>query len=118
MREEIGSHNVLDKLNLSNHSRASHARIPMPGSTWRAAPSPPPGSAGFLGGNRRFLTKKLWGAANERPYFHHGLYTTLRETTLAHSGEALASRQAFVALTDDERDPVIEFLKSLQVLPP
>jgi hypothetical protein len=33
----------------------------------------PGGSPEFFGGNRRFLTKKLWGAANERPYFHHGL---------------------------------------------
>lgn len=78
----------------------------------------PGGSPAFLGGNRQFLTKKLWGAANERPYFHHGLFTTLREATLAHAGEALASRQAFDALSDDEQDRIIEFLKSLQVLPP
>lgn len=78
----------------------------------------PGGSPGFLGGNRTFLTKKLWGAANERPYFHHGLFTTLREATLAHAGEAVASRTAFQALTGDEQDRVIEFLKSLQVLPP
>ena len=78
----------------------------------------PAGSPAFFAGNRRFLTKKLWGAANERPYFHHGLFTTLREATLAHSGEALASRQAFEALTADERDQVIEFLKSLQIAAP
>lgn len=78
----------------------------------------PAGSSGFTGGNRRFLTKKLWGAANERPYFHHGLFTTLREATLAHDGEALAARMAFQALTAADQDRVIEFLKSLQVLPP
>lgn len=78
----------------------------------------PAGSPGFLGGNRQFLTKKLWGAANERPYFHHGLFTTLREATLAHAGEALASSQAFKALSEDDQDRIIEFLKSLQVLPP
>lgn len=78
----------------------------------------PAGSPEFLGGNRRFLTKKLWGAANERPYFHHGLFTTLREATLAHAGEALLSRQAFEALGEGEQDRIIEFLKSLQVLPP
>lgn len=75
------------------------------------------GSPAFLGGNRRFLTKKLWGAANERPYFHHGKFTTLRAATLAHAGEAQTSRDAFVALTDTQQDSVIEFLKSLQVLP-
>jgi hypothetical protein len=60
----------------------------------------------------------LWGAANEPPFFHHGLFTTLRQSVLAHSGEALESRRAFEALTAGERDAVIEFLKTLQVLPP
>jgi hypothetical protein len=78
----------------------------------------PGGSPEFLGGNRMFLTKKLWGAANERPYFHHGLFTTLREAVHAHDGEALDTRMAFEALTVDEQNHVIEFLKSLQVLPP
>ena len=33
----------------------------------------------FVAGNRKFLTKRLWGCANEPPYFHHGLFTTLRQ---------------------------------------
>jgi hypothetical protein len=78
----------------------------------------PAGSAAFLAGNRRFLTKKLWGAANERPYFHHGLFTTLREATLAHAGEADYTRVAFEQLTPNDQDRIIEFLKSLQVAPP
>jgi CxxC motif-containing protein (DUF1111 family) len=78
----------------------------------------PPGSAAFFRGNAFFLTRKLWGTANEPPFFHHGLYTTLREAVLAHGGEAARSRAAFNALGEDERDDVIEFLKSLQVLPP
>ncbi len=76
------------------------------------------GSEAFLGGNSRFLTKKLWGAANERPYFHHGKLTTLRQATLAHHGEAEWSRTNFTALSSRDQDRVIEFLKSLQVLPP
>ncbi|MFN8062299.1 MAG: di-heme oxidoredictase family protein [Vicinamibacterales bacterium] len=78
----------------------------------------PAGSAGFFAGNSRFLTRKLWGAANEPPYFHHGLYTTMRQAVHAHAGEALASRQAFEALAPRDRDALIEFLKTLQVLPP
>ena len=78
----------------------------------------PGGSEGFLGGNSRFLTKKLWGAANERPYFHHGRFTTLREATLAHFGEADWTRRRFLALRNVDQDRVIEFLKSLQVLSP
>jgi len=77
----------------------------------------PAGSPGFFAGNTRFLTRKLWGVANEPPYFHHGKYTTLREAVEAHRGEAEASHVAWNALTDYERDSVIEFLKTLQVLP-
>ena len=78
----------------------------------------PAGSDTFLSGNSRFLTKKLWGAANERPYFHHGKFTTLREATLAHYGQAEWTRDAFLAMPGRHQDKVIEFLKSLQVLPP
>jgi cytochrome c peroxidase len=69
-------------------------------------------------GNCRFLTKRLWGAANEPPFFHHGLFTTLRQSVLAHSGEARETREAFQKLSGAEQDAVIEFLKTLQVLPP
>jgi cytochrome c peroxidase len=72
----------------------------------------------FKEGNCRFLTKRLWGAANEAPFFHHGLFTTLRQSVLAHAGEAKESRQAFQALPAAEADALIEFLKTLQVLPP
>jgi hypothetical protein len=78
----------------------------------------PAGSPEFFLGNRRFLTRKLWGTANEIPYFHHGQFTTLREAIQAHGGEAAATRAAFNALPQGDRDGLIEFLKSLQVLPP
>jgi hypothetical protein len=74
-------------------------------------------SPNFFAGNSRFLTKRLWGAANEPPYFHHGKFTTMRQAILAHSGEALAVREAFEALPSSERDAIVEFLKTLQVLP-
>jgi hypothetical protein len=72
----------------------------------------------FRQGNRRFLTKRLWGMANEPPFFHHGLFTTLRQSVLAHSGEALYSRTQYEHLTKYDQDSLIEFLKTLQVLPP
>ena len=71
----------------------------------------------FSGGNRHFPTKRLWGAANEPPYFHHGLFTTLRQSVLAHHGEAREERTAFQRLRPHDQDSLIEFLKSLQVLP-
>ncbi len=42
----------------------------------------------------------------------------MREAVLAHSGEAQKSKQAFEAAGAYEQDSVIEFLKTLQVLPP
>ena len=41
----------------------------------------------------------------------------MREAVLAHSGEALSSRTAFQALASYDHNSVIEFLKSLQILP-
>ena len=78
----------------------------------------PPGSKAFLEGNGRFLTRRLWGIGNQGPYFHHGKFTTLREAVLAHAGEAEPATAAFRALPAHEQDCVIEFLKSLRVLPP
>jgi hypothetical protein len=49
---------------------------------------------------------------------HHGKFTTAREAVKAHNGEALSTRQAFDALPSDLQNDLIEFLKSLQVLPP
>lgn len=71
----------------------------------------------FAEGNRKFLTKRLWGVANSGPYFHHGMYSTMRQAILGHSGEARSSRQAFQNANKEDQDALVEFLKSLQVLP-
>jgi hypothetical protein len=78
----------------------------------------PPGSPAFFAGNGKFLTRKLWGTANEPPFYHHGQYTTQRQSVLAHAGEAEAQGAAFRALSPHDQDCLIEFLKTLQVLPP
>jgi hypothetical protein len=78
----------------------------------------PAGADGFFDGNARFVTRRLWGIGNQGPYYHHGKFTTLREAVLAHAGEARVASDAFQSLPAHERDCVIEFLKSLQVLPP
>ncbi|MDA8016043.1 MAG: thiol oxidoreductase [Thermoanaerobaculia bacterium] len=75
------------------------------------------GTPEFFDGNCKFLTKKLWGVANEPPYFHHGKYMTMREAIEAHAGEAQSSADAWAALDDYDRDSIIEFLKTLQLLP-
>ncbi|MBV9198235.1 MAG: hypothetical protein JOY83_00585 [Alphaproteobacteria bacterium] len=79
----------------------------------------PAGSAGFFAGNQQFLTRKLWGLYNQGPFGHSGKFTTMREeVNLGHNGEATASRVAFQALSAPQQDAVVEFLKSLQILPP
>jgi hypothetical protein len=78
----------------------------------------PAGSAGFFAGNCKFITRKLWGFYNQGGAFmHHGKFTTAREAVEAHNGEAIASRRAFDALEPEQKGEIIEFLKSLQVLP-
>jgi len=80
--------------------------------------SQPAGSEAFFKGNGSFITKKLWGCANEPPFWHHGMFTTLRQSIHAHGGEAAATRTAFLNLSDYDQGSIIEFLKTLQVLPP
>jgi len=65
-----------------------------------------------------FLTRKLWDVGNTAPYGHRGDLTTITEAISAHGGEGRASREAFFALSDQSRAEVVEFLKSLQILPP
>jgi hypothetical protein len=65
-----------------------------------------------------FLTRKLWDVGNSAPYGHKGDLTTLTEAIDAHGGEARVARDAFLALPQDGRDAIIDFLKSLQMLTP
>ena len=65
----------------------------------------------------QWLTRKLWGSASEPPFLHHGRATLLSEAILFHGGEAQESRDAFAALSSDDQAAVVEFLKTLQVLP-
>ena len=64
-----------------------------------------------------WLTRKLWGFASEPPFLHHGRATLISEAILAHGGEAQESRNLFAALPAEDQATIIEFLKTLQVLP-
>lgn len=65
----------------------------------------------------QFLTRKLWDVGNSDPFGHRGDCTTLTEVIEFHGGAGRASRDAFFALSEADRDKVIAFLKSMQVLP-
>ena len=47
---------------------------------------------------------------------HHGIQT-IREAKLAHHGEAEDTSTAFQGLTKYDQDSLIEFLKSLRIVP-
>ena len=65
----------------------------------------------------QWLTRKLWGVASEPPFLHHGRALLISEAILAHGGEARASQEAYIALPGSDQAAIVEFIKSLQVLP-
>ena len=64
-----------------------------------------------------FITRKLWDVGNSAPYGHRGDLTTIAEAILAHGGEARAARDAFAARPVGNQAAVVNFLKTLVVLP-
>lgn len=64
-----------------------------------------------------FMTGELWGVASTAPYGHRGDLTTLDRVIRAHGGDARASRDRYVALSDDDRTALIAFLKTLVIAP-
>lgn len=68
-------------------------------------------------GTEFFLTRKLWDVGSSAPYGHRGDITTITEAILYHGGEGRESRDNFDSLTKDQKSSVINFLKSLQVVP-
>lgn len=60
-----------------------------------------------------FRTQPLWGLAATGPYLHDGRASTIEEAILAHGGEAARARDRFAALNADQREDLLEFLRSL-----
>ena len=67
---------------------------------------------------RMFMTEPLWGVGSSPPYGHDGRSINLREVILRHGGEALASRNAFSALSENSKNAIYEFLNELVLFPP
>ncbi len=67
---------------------------------------------------RRFRTAPLWGAGSSAPYGHDGADLSLDAVIRRHGGEALEARRRYAALTDGERDAVLDFLGSLVLYSP
>lgn len=67
---------------------------------------------------RQLLTEPLWGVATTAPYGHDGRSINLEEVILRHGGEARQARDAFAALSSDDRRKILEFLGTLVLFPP
>lgn len=62
---------------------------------------------------KQWRTTPLWGVGSTAPYGHDGANLDLDSVIRRHGGEALASRNAYLALRSRERRDVIEFLNHL-----
>jgi CxxC motif-containing protein (DUF1111 family) len=60
-----------------------------------------------------FRTQPLWGVAAGGPYLHDGRADTLHDAIAMHGGEAQASRDRYMALSPEDQQRVIAFLRSL-----
>ena len=76
----------------------------------------PAGAQGIAVGKasmRAFRTPPLWGISKSAPYLHDGSAETLTDAIEAHAGEGAKSKQAFDALSANDRQDLLAFLKSL-----
>jgi hypothetical protein len=60
-----------------------------------------------------WLTRSLWGVADTAPYLHDGRAPTLHDAIRLHGGEAQDSRDAYMALPEEDRRALRVFLASL-----
>lgn len=66
-----------------------------------------------LASESEYRSAPLWGVAATAPYLHDGRADTLDAAIRWHGGEAEAARDAYVAMSQEDRDAVIAFLRSL-----
>ncbi|HEV3449243.1 MAG TPA: di-heme oxidoredictase family protein [Gemmataceae bacterium] len=62
---------------------------------------------------RKWRTSPLWGVGTTAPYGHDGASLDLDTVIRRHGGEAMASRKAYAALTEDQRRQLVCFLQNL-----
>jgi len=61
----------------------------------------------------RLRTPPLWGVRTRSRLMHDGLSLTLRDAILRHRGEASDARRRFERLSEEEREALLAFLRSL-----
>ncbi len=65
-----------------------------------------------------FLTRKLWDIGSSAAFGHRGDLSTITEAIEHHAGEGRLSLTNYLNLSSYQRAAIVEFLKTLQVLPP
>jgi CxxC motif-containing protein (DUF1111 family) len=97
---------------------------PQPSLTPELAPLQIDGKMPLIGADE-WLTAELWGVGNTGPYLHDGRAGSLAEAIALHGedsppaagdaarSEAQEARDAYLALSPEDRAAVVTFLKSL-----
>lgn len=62
-----------------------------------------------------FMTSELWGIASTAPYGHRNDLTSMEEAIEGHGGAARKSRDAFIALSDDDKTGILAYLNTLVI---
>ena len=62
---------------------------------------------------QEFRTAPLWGLSQTAPYFHTGEADTIQDAIMLHEAEGAAARDAYNALSDEEKAQVLAFLGTL-----
>lgn len=64
-----------------------------------------------------FMTSELWGVGSTAPYGHRNDLTSLDEAILGHGGAGRASRDAYAALSQDDKSAINAYLKTMVIKP-
>ena len=62
-----------------------------------------------------FMTTELWGLASTAPYGHRNDLTSMEEAIEGHGGAARASRNAYIALSEDDKTAILAYLNTLVI---
>ncbi|HEY8185078.1 MAG TPA: di-heme oxidoredictase family protein [Pyrinomonadaceae bacterium] len=68
---------------------------------------------GGQGSRNQMRTAPLWGIRARNRFMHEGLNITITDTIQLHAGQATAARNAFNALTAQQRSDLVAFVLSL-----
>ena len=79
----------------------------------QVAPDGSPGIADGSAGPLEIRTPPLWGISLTPPYMHDGRAFSIDDAIDRHDAEGARSRQAYEALTADEKADLLAFLRSL-----